>query len=105
MAMSKRPSAKPCIWKAELGVGVTTTRRSFCSKKPCRSAAQMGRFQPPGKTMTFSVFNSGGGLDVQLLQLAHFRAVVHREAVAEVEQVLVLEARVVLDLPPVMVEV
>src|SRR3954452_15493326 len=97
MAMSKRPSANPCIWKVELGVGVSATRRPFCSKKPCRSAAQIGRFQPPGNTMTFSVFNSGGGLDVELLQLADLRAVVHREAVAEVEQVLILEAGVVLD--------
>src|SRR5205085_10716365 len=48
---------------------------------------------------------SSGGLDVELFQLAELRAVLHREAVAEVEQVLVLEAGVVLDLPPVVIEV
>src|SRR5688572_19869572 len=52
--MSKRPSARPCIWKVELGVGVSTTRTPLASNKPCRSAAQVGRLKPPGKTMTSS---------------------------------------------------
>src|SRR5689334_14856837 len=58
MAMSKRPSASPWIWKVELGVGVSATRMPFCSKKPWRSAAQSGRLKPPGKTMTLSVFKA-----------------------------------------------
>jgi hypothetical protein len=57
IAMSKRPSARPCIWKVELGVGVSSTRTPFCSKKPWRSAAHSGRLKPPGKTMTLSVCN------------------------------------------------
>src|SRR6516164_9850 len=48
---------------------------------------------------------SGGGLDLELLQLADRRAVVHGETVAEVEQVLVLDPWVMLNLPPVVVEI
>src|SRR5512138_3660642 len=55
MAMSKRPSASPWIWKVELGVGVSTTRIAFRSKNPWRSAAQSCKLKPPEKTTTLSV--------------------------------------------------
>src|SRR4051794_38113150 len=50
--MSNLPSTRPCIWKTELGVGVTFTFNPSSAKKPFASATQIGQLKPPGKTMT-----------------------------------------------------
>ena len=59
---------------------------------------------PRGRPIVASANTLRGGLDVELLQLAELRPVFHREAVAEVEHVVVLESGQVLDLPPIVVE-
>jgi hypothetical protein len=58
---------------------------------------------PAGRTQRRSP--SGGVLDVEFLQVPDLRAIVHGEAVAEVEQVLVLDARVILNFPLVVIKV
>src|SRR3954471_2366238 len=85
-------------------------KRSRASDQSCRSTARAKRLSwssiaVRASSSSRNVANTLGVFDLQLFQLADFRAVVHREAVAEVEQVLVLETGVVLDLPPVVVEV
>src|SRR3954471_5472921 len=85
-------------------------KRSRASRQSCRSTARAKRLSWSSIAVraSSSARNVGktlGVFDLQLLQLADLGAVIHREAVAEIEEVLVLEARVVLHLPPVVVEV
>src|SRR5437016_4984517 len=60
--MSDLPSKSDWIRNAEVGVYESCTATPFASKKPCRCAAQIGRFQPPSKAMTRS--EVGAGVDV-----------------------------------------
>ena len=50
--LGPRPSEK-----VEFGVALTWTRTPFCSRTPCRSAAQMGRLKRPGKTITLGALH------------------------------------------------
>src|SRR5436190_21264207 len=60
--MSDLPSKSDWIRNGEVGVYESCTATPFASKKPCRCAAQIGRFQPPSNAMTRS--EVGGGVDV-----------------------------------------
>src|SRR5712671_1603842 len=62
MAMSNLPSMRPVSWNTELGVSVIFGSTPCLANMPFSCATQIGRFQPPGNTMTFTGLGGAAGV-------------------------------------------